>query len=102
MIRLQIIDLLAEHERPHVLAQELDHVERVGEAGAVAGEAVFVKRQQMIHIPSPSPLHKLVDPPPSLPTHGSDRRTCLHRQPLTLRNELSPSPSSHCPRPRIS
>lgn len=43
MVGLQIINLLAEDERPDVLAQELDHVERVGEAGAVAGEAASSK-----------------------------------------------------------
>jgi len=40
MIRLQIINLLPEHQRPQILAQELDHIERVGEAWAVAREAV--------------------------------------------------------------
>ena len=29
MIRLQIINLLPEHQRPHVLAQKLDHVQRI-------------------------------------------------------------------------
>ena len=38
MIRLQVIDLLPENQGPHILAEELDHVERVGEAWAVAGE----------------------------------------------------------------
>jgi len=49
MVRLQIIDLLAEHERPDVFAQELDHVERVGEAGAVAGKPIQ-HTQQVSHM----------------------------------------------------
>lgn len=39
MVGLEVVDLLLEDEGPQVLAQELDHVERVVEAGAVAGEA---------------------------------------------------------------
>lgn len=51
MVRLQVIDLLAEDERPDVLAQELDHVERVGEAGPVAGEAVPITPESQPYVP---------------------------------------------------
>ncbi len=50
MVRLQVVDLLAEDERPDVLAQELDHVERVGEAGPVAREAVPMNPGTVSHI----------------------------------------------------
>jgi hypothetical protein len=36
MIRLQVINLLSEHQHPQILAQELDHVQRIREARAVA------------------------------------------------------------------
>lgn len=39
VVGLEVVNLLLEDEGPQVLAQELDHVERVVEAGAVAGEA---------------------------------------------------------------
>lgn len=42
MIRLEIVHLLPKHELPEVLAQKLDHVERVVEAWAVAGESGHV------------------------------------------------------------
>ena len=40
MIRLQIINLLAPEQGPELLAEVLDHVESVGWARAVAGEAL--------------------------------------------------------------
>lgn len=40
MVGLEVVDLLSEDERPQVLAQKLDDVERVIEARAVAGKAV--------------------------------------------------------------
>ena len=39
MISLQIINLLPKQQHPHILAQELDDIERVGEAWSVAGES---------------------------------------------------------------
>ena len=39
VVRLQVVDLLAEDEHPEVLAEELDHVEGVVEARAVPREA---------------------------------------------------------------
>lgn len=39
VVRLQVVDLLAEDEHPEVLAEELDHVEGVVEAWAVPREA---------------------------------------------------------------
>jgi len=39
MVRLEIVDLLAEEQHPEVLAEELDRVEGVCEARAVAREA---------------------------------------------------------------
>ena len=39
VVRLQVVDLLAEDEHPEVLAEELDHVEGVIEARAVPREA---------------------------------------------------------------
>lgn len=39
MVGLEIVDLLAKDEDPEVLAEELDHVEVVGESWSVAGEA---------------------------------------------------------------
>jgi len=41
MIRLEVVDLLPENDRPEVLAKEFDHVEGVGKAGPVAGESVL-------------------------------------------------------------
>lgn len=39
VVRLQVVDLLAEDEHPEVLAEELDHVEGVVEARAVPRES---------------------------------------------------------------
>lgn len=41
VVRLEVVDLLLEYERPQVLTHELDGVQRIGEAWAVAGEAVL-------------------------------------------------------------
>ena len=41
VVRLEVVDLLAEDQHPQVLAHELDGVEGVVEARAVAGEPVF-------------------------------------------------------------
>lgn len=38
MVRLQIVNLFFEHHGPQILAQELDHVQVVGEARAVSRE----------------------------------------------------------------
>ena len=38
MVSLQVVDVLAEHQRPEVLAHELDDVERVVEARPVPRE----------------------------------------------------------------
>lgn len=35
MIRLEVVDLLAKYQRPHVLAQKLDHIQRIREAWAI-------------------------------------------------------------------
>lgn len=40
MVRLEVIDLLPEYQCPQVLAQELDHVERVREPRPVFREPV--------------------------------------------------------------
>lgn len=40
VVRLKIVDLLPEDQHPDVLAEELDHVERVGEARPVFRESV--------------------------------------------------------------
>ena len=40
MIGLEVVNLFPEDQRPHVFAQELDHIERVVETGPVAGESV--------------------------------------------------------------
>jgi hypothetical protein len=39
MIRLQIVDLFPKQQRPEVLAEELDAIERRGGPGRVAGES---------------------------------------------------------------
>ena len=36
MIRLQIVDLLPEHERPHFLAEKFDHVQRIRKSRPVS------------------------------------------------------------------
>lgn len=41
VVRLEVVDLLAEDQHPQILAHELDGVEGVVEARAVAGEPVF-------------------------------------------------------------
>jgi hypothetical protein len=41
VVCLQIVDLLPEHQHPQVLAEKLNHVQCIGEARAVAGEAAF-------------------------------------------------------------
>lgn len=38
MVGLEIINLLAEEQGPHLLAKEFDHVEGVHEAWSIAGE----------------------------------------------------------------
>lgn len=82
MVRLQVVDLLAEDERPDVLAQELDHVERVGEAGPVAREAVpHEPRNRQPDVPSPACSSssqllrycKLVDEPVCAPLMGGQQ-----------------------------
>lgn len=40
MIRLQIVNLLPEEEGPHVLAQELDHIQRIREPWPISREPV--------------------------------------------------------------
>ena len=40
MVRLQIINLLPEHERPHILAQELNYVQRIRKSGSISREPV--------------------------------------------------------------
>ncbi len=40
MIRLQVIDLLPEQQRPHVLAEKLDHVEGIHEARPISREPI--------------------------------------------------------------
>ncbi len=40
MISLEVVHLLAEHERPQVFAQELDNVERVGTSRPVLRESL--------------------------------------------------------------
>lgn len=40
VIRLEVVNLLPEHQHPQVLAEELDHIQGVGEARAVFGEPV--------------------------------------------------------------
>lgn len=44
VVGLEIVDLLLENEGPEVFAEELDDVESVVEARAVAGEAVGEQR----------------------------------------------------------
>lgn len=41
VIRFQVVDVLAKDERPKVLAEELDDVERIVEAWAIPREPVF-------------------------------------------------------------
>ena len=36
MIRLQIVNLLPEEEGPHVLAQKLDHIQRIREPRSIS------------------------------------------------------------------
>ncbi|TPX10813.1 uncharacterized protein E0L32_008202 [Thyridium curvatum] len=48
MIRLEVVHLLPEHEHPEVLAQELDHVERVCELGPVSRESVVLPCQRTL------------------------------------------------------
>ena len=40
VIRLEVIDLLSEYECPEIFAEELDDIQHVDEAGAIAGESV--------------------------------------------------------------
>lgn len=51
VIRLQIIDLLLEHHRPQILADEFDHVQLVREAWPVAREPLT---QSLAHAESQS------------------------------------------------
>lgn len=53
MVRFEIIHLFPEENRPHILAEKLDHVQGIGEPGAVAREAAT--RQQSLFPSSPSP-----------------------------------------------
>lgn len=49
MVGLEVVDLLLEDEGPQVLAEELDHVKGIVEAGAVAGESIVgTRREEMI------------------------------------------------------
>lgn len=59
VIRLEVVDLLPEHQRPQVLAEELDHIERIVEAWAVAREPVTPGLQSAINLlfPLDSLLH---------------------------------------------
>lgn len=50
MVRLEIIDILAENEGPEVLAQELDHVERVIEPWPVSREAITLVVSLQAHL----------------------------------------------------
>lgn len=45
VVRLEIVHLFPEHQRPEVLADELDHVKRVVEARPVAGKPASHKCQ---------------------------------------------------------
>ncbi len=38
MVGLEVINLLPEHQDPYILAQELDHVQRVSEPRPIPGE----------------------------------------------------------------
>jgi hypothetical protein len=40
MIRLQVINLLSKHQHPQILAQELDHIQRIRETWAIAGKPI--------------------------------------------------------------
>lgn len=40
MVRLQIVDLLPEEEGPHVLAQKLDHIQRIRKPWPISREPV--------------------------------------------------------------
>ncbi len=48
MICLEIIDLFPENKHPEVFAEELDHVQRLREAWAIARESAQEKRQQLL------------------------------------------------------
>ncbi len=48
MVRLQVVNLLPENQRPEVFAQELDGVESVGEAWPVARESVQTHEDGML------------------------------------------------------
>lgn len=40
VICFQIINLFPEKDRPQIFAEKLDHVEVIGESGAISGESV--------------------------------------------------------------
>ena len=42
VVGFQIVDLLPEHQYPHVFTQELDSVQCIGEARAISGEPVMI------------------------------------------------------------
>lgn len=59
VVRLQIVDLFPEHQRPQVLADEFDHVERVVEPRPVAREPGYAPNELLACV-SLSPWHVLV------------------------------------------
>jgi len=40
VIRFQIVNLFSEYQRPHVLAEEFDHIQSIREPRAISGEPV--------------------------------------------------------------
>ena len=41
MIRLQVVNLLSEYQRPHILAQKFDHIQRIRKPRPISREPVL-------------------------------------------------------------